>query len=305
MTKRTLNVDFADKIVELESILKKLPTKWAIYEVVFRGKGLEFEGYREYSPDDDAGMIDWTASAKSKKILVKKYLEERDLNIMFLVDVSDGMIFGSEKKLKCECAAEIIAALSHLIVISGDKVGFCMINKKEMEIFLPEGGMKRFNIISDYLSSATNYGGEPRNLDETLDLLLERLNKSINTVFIVSDFINCGKNFKKSISHFSKKFETIPIIIRDKLDEELPNIDSEITIENPSKPGQKILINPSVAKNNYKKNAKEKKEKLISDFEECGVEVTEIKTNSNIVEELVTFLRMRTKYNKGTSQRPR
>lgn len=243
-----LNVDFASRISELEAILKKLPIKWIIYEAVFRGKGLEFEGYREYSTGDDAGMIDWMASARSKKTLVKKYLEERDLNIMFLIDVHDGMIFGSEEKLKCECAAEIVAALAHLIVTSGDKVGFSLISERELEIFLPEKGMKRFNLLAEHLSLAKNYGGIPQEMDKTLNTFMDRLKKSINTVFVVSDFINCGKNFEQAMSYFSKKFEMIPLVIRDELDEKMPLLDTEIIIENPSKPGQQIIVNPAVAK---------------------------------------------------------
>ena len=93
---------------------------------MFRGKGLEFDGYRDFSPDDDAQDIDWKASSRSGRTIVKRYKEERDLKIMFLVDVGDNMVFGSTPKLKCEYATELTAAFSHILVNTNDKIGFIL-----------------------------------------------------------------------------------------------------------------------------------------------------------------------------------
>ena len=124
MIERKLNIDIAGAISEFDAAAKEFELKEKIYKILFRGKGLEFESYREYSPEDDAEEIDWKASMRGGKILVKRYIEERDLGIVFMIDVSENMVLGSHEKLKCEYAAELIGALAHLILNSNDKIGF-------------------------------------------------------------------------------------------------------------------------------------------------------------------------------------
>jgi len=92
---RKLNLDIAGAVSEFEAYMREFLVKKIIYKIIFRGKGLEFDSYREFYPDDDAKDIDWKASTKANKLLVKQYVEERDLNIMFVIDISDNMLFGS------------------------------------------------------------------------------------------------------------------------------------------------------------------------------------------------------------------
>ena len=89
---RKLNVDIAGAIAKLDAMLKEFNLKQDIFKIMFRGKGLEFDGYRDFSPDDDAQDIDWKASSRSGRTIVKRYKEETDLKIMFLVDVGDKIL---------------------------------------------------------------------------------------------------------------------------------------------------------------------------------------------------------------------
>jgi uncharacterized protein (DUF58 family) len=297
MEKRELNVNFADRISDFESLMNKMNLKWIIYKILFRGKGLEFDGYRVYSPDDDAKAIDWMASSRGQEILVKKYIEERDLKIVFLIDVGDGMVFGSSEKLKCEYAAEIAASLSHLVAISGDAIGFSLFNNEKSDVVSPKGGIRQFNIFSAELTNCDNYGGRPKELGEFLDFLVGHLNSSVNAVFLISDFIHLGKNFERSFEYFSNKFEIIPIIVRDKLDEFLPKINSEFVIENPAT-GQQMVINSALARKNYEKKVKQDKETLLRGFEDVGVEYLDLKTDESFAGPLVEFLNQRAKRRK-------
>ena len=124
MNQKKLNVDIAGSISELQSMLKEFRLKKRIYKLFFRGKGLEFESYRVFSPDDDAADIDWKASSRSQQLLVKQYREERDLKIMFLIDVGSNMVLGSGKKVKCEFVTELAAAFSDVILSVNDRIGF-------------------------------------------------------------------------------------------------------------------------------------------------------------------------------------
>ncbi|MFH1211983.1 MAG: DUF58 domain-containing protein, partial [Candidatus Woesearchaeota archaeon] len=92
----------------------------------FKGRGLEFAGFRTYQYGDDASLIDWKASLKAKEILVREFEEYKTVNTFFLFDVSNSMLFSSTGKLKCEYAAELILALTHAMLASGDPVGLGM-----------------------------------------------------------------------------------------------------------------------------------------------------------------------------------
>src|SRR3972149_6381710 len=96
---KRLNVDVAGSITELQAVLKEFRLRRDIYKILFRGKGLEFDGYRDFSPDDNAEDIDWKATARSQKLLVRRYKEEREMKIMFLIDTGTNMVFGSTEKL--------------------------------------------------------------------------------------------------------------------------------------------------------------------------------------------------------------
>ena len=100
------------------------------YKSSFKGKGLDFEGYRSYISGDDASLIDWKATLRSQDLLIKVLTEERNVNIIFLVDVSSSMSFASIDKLKNEYAAELVASLSFAAIQAGDSVGLVMFNDK-------------------------------------------------------------------------------------------------------------------------------------------------------------------------------
>ena len=83
-----LNVNIPERISEFETIMRHFRVKNIIYKVLFRGKGLEFDSYRDFTQDDDASFIDWKASKRANKLLVRQYIEERDLKIFFVIDGS-------------------------------------------------------------------------------------------------------------------------------------------------------------------------------------------------------------------------
>ena len=119
-----LNIDVSTKIRNLQFATKNLVTSKFLgnYKSVFRGRGLEFDGYRDYTSGDDASLIDWTATKKANKPLVKEFIEERNLNVFFIIDVSSGMLTGSTEKLKSEYAAEMIATIAYSVLNSGARV---------------------------------------------------------------------------------------------------------------------------------------------------------------------------------------
>lgn len=290
MVERKLNLDIAGKVSEFEMLLKKVLPKNIMYQLLL-SKGLEFDGYRDYTQNDDASLIDWKASVRGKKTVVRKYIEERDLKFVFLVDVSDNMIFGSTEKLKCEYAAEMAAALSHLILVTGDRVGFALFSDSVINNRPPDVGNRQFEIFVSYLSDPLIYGGVS-NLNSVLDSLIGTIDRSTSMVFLISDFIKVDGSYKKSLESLSNLFETVAIIVRDPLDKTLPEINKEVIIED-SETGEKLLINPKVAKKVYEENALKQLNLVKEIFKDCNIDFLELFTDKSFSPEIAAFLKER------------
>jgi len=287
-----LNLDIAGKVSELEILLKKVLPKNIMWKIVL-GKGLEFDGYRDYTPQDDSSLVDWKATVRAQKTLVRKYIEERDLKFMFFVDVSENMIFSSTEKLKCEYAAELVAALSHLIITYGDRVGFVLFNDKIVKIKKPEVGTRLFDIMIHELSNPSNYGG-PSNLKIILDEIIKTMDKETSMIFIVSDFLKVDESYRRNLEDLAGLFETVAIILRDPLDKTMPDLNKEVIIENPETK-EKLLVNPKVAKNIYEKNALEQLSLVKTIFKDCNIDFMELSTKDSFPEKITEFLMERIK----------
>ena len=290
--KRELNLDIPGSVAEFELLLKRVLPKNILYQVVY-GKGVEFDGYRVFSPEDDASNIDWKASVRANETLVRKYIEERDLKIMFLIDVSDNMIFGSTEKLKCEYAAELIAALAHVMLIAGDRIGFVLFSDKIVKFRFPGFGDTQFNVLSHELSDAMNYGGGS-DLNNVLGNLLGTLNKDTSMVFLISDFVNLNENNKKNLELFSVLFETIAFIVKDPLDITLPDVNKELAIENP-RTGERLIINPKIAKESYEVNASQQTDIIKDIFRDANIDFAEFNSKEHFALNLAQFLTERVK----------
>ncbi|PIN88460.1 hypothetical protein COU61_04820 [Candidatus Pacearchaeota archaeon CG10_big_fil_rev_8_21_14_0_10_35_13] len=294
MVQERINVSYPKAISALESAMRKFLLKRIIYRILFRGKGIEFDSYRTYMPDDDANNIDWKASYRANKTLVKQYIEERDIRILFILDTGSNMVFGSgaAEKLKCEYAAEVVASLAHLIITSGDKVGF-MIPKPSggYEMAKPVAGTKRYTLFTDIISRTTTYGGVSR-IEETMEELLKHLDRGLSGVYIISDFMNISKNFRKTLNALSTQVETIGIMIRDPLERKLPTINAEVTIEDPQT-GKQLVMNPSVAKRNYDLYARNKEMLIKKIFDSTPADFLELVTDKFFPFYLTRFLKKR------------
>jgi uncharacterized protein (DUF58 family) len=288
---RGLNLDVAGCISDLENGIRDFEINKKLYKTLLRGKGLDFDGYRLLGPDDDAANIDWKASKRANKLLTKQYIEERNVKVMFIVDVSDNMVFGSSPKLKCELAAEIVIALSHLIIKTKDKVGIILFNNKMVKRIDPLRGDKQFNLIKDILSEAENYGGAADTKSMT-DYILNYVNRSVEAIFIVSDFLKINEKSFENLRAIGSNFETVAIMIKDPLDKSLPEYSKEIVIENPSTKEQ-LIINPKLARKVYSKSALEQEIIVKEMLKESAIDLLYIMTNDKFVPKLAEFLRER------------
>ena len=116
---------------------KTVEGNWA---TLFKGSGMEFTGFRAYSYSDDASMIDWRASLRSKSLLVREFEEFKNYNVYFLLDTSNNMLFSSEKIMKAEFAAHILYSIANEALESGDANGMGMFNDGMIDIVMPAFG---------------------------------------------------------------------------------------------------------------------------------------------------------------------
>lgn len=297
MVGKRLNSDIPGSIAMFESVMKSFEIRTKVYRTMLKGRGVEFDGYRDYAPDDDASVIDWKASMKTNKILAKQYTEERNLKIVFIIDVGEKMVFGSTDKLKCEYSAEVVAALSNLILSARDKVGYVLYGEGVKEFVTPQIGKKHFIQFMNVLTNADTYGGRSH-LENALDFVLKYVDKSVASVVLVSDFLGMDEGTKNKLTSVANQFETMALIIRDPVDRSLPDVHGELVIEDPAT-GERMLINPSLAKGGYERIVKEQEIFLKNTFFSLGVDVLELMTDKPFVSNLATFLKQRAKSKKG------
>ncbi|MEM0465404.1 MAG: DUF58 domain-containing protein [Candidatus Pacearchaeota archaeon] len=290
---RKLNINIPEAAFRFETLIERILPKRIFYKLLLRGKGLEFDGYRDFAPDDDFSIIDWKASIRANKYLTKQYVEERDIKIIFVIDVSDNMIFGSGKKLKCEHVAEIAGALGRVLLNDPrDQFGYLFYSDDIVDMRMPEPGMKQYERFVYQLSNPNIYGGKG-NLKNALTKLMERIDSSISLIVIISDFLKIERSALEILENVTALIETIAIIVKDPLDFTFPEVDREVVIENPET-GERLLINPKLAKSVYEHISKIKEKKVRRLLREAGVDNVKIVTNKDFCPRLAFFLKRRT-----------
>src|SRR3989339_745916 len=223
--------------------------------------------------------------------MIKEYKLERDLKIVFMLDVGSNMVFGSTKKIKCEYALELIAALANLMLDFNDAIGLILFNDKVTQYIECKKGRKQMEIFMDILSHGETYG-EKSNINNALDFATDYLNESIFSVIIISNLLSSTNETEKKLSLLANMFETIVIRVRDPLDIHLPNINGELVIENTSNNSQ-LIINPKVAKESYERYVKQK-EKLIEEIiRGSNVDYLDLMTSEPFAVSLAIFLKER------------
>ena len=192
------------------------------YHSVFKGSGIAFSEVREYMPGDDIRLIDWNVSARMNEPYVKLFIEEREMTVLLLVDMSASGRFGSREQEKRELAAELAAVLAFSAIRNNDRVGL-IIFTDEVERFVPpkKGKKHVLRVISEILSF------EPRsprtNLGVGLDFL-GRIARRRAVAFVVSDFLAPAAQYDRPLRVAARRHDIIPVTVTDPLEEGLPSV---------------------------------------------------------------------------------
>ncbi len=261
------------------------------YGSVFRGRGMEFDEVREYMPGDEIRSIDWNVTARTGHPYVKRFVEERELTVMFLVDLSASGAFGSVRKLKNEIAAELCALLAFSAVKNNDKVGLIVFTD-HVEMFIPpkKGTKHVLRVIRELL----NFKPRPASTDieGALDYL-GRVTTKRSVVFLVSDFQ--AEGFEKKMRVLGKRHDLIAVTIVDPREVRLPDV-GLIELED-AETGEMVLVDTSSAavRKRYERLGSEERQRLKELFNSTGVDQIEVMTDRDYVPRLVSFFRAREK----------
>jgi uncharacterized protein (DUF58 family) len=291
LKKGKLMMNFPRVISEFENAMHRFPVKKILYKAVFRGKGLEFDSYRKFEDGDNADLIDWRASLRANNLLIKKYIEERNLDVYFLVDVSNSMLFGSGSKLKAEYSAELVAALSHLIISSGDRVGLIMFSDKISKVLPPSSSKNQFALFAKYLSDSELYGGG-FNLEMAIEHVLRTVRSEYTIFIVVSDFIKVRRDIDLRMRMLGSRFEVMSVMVRDPLDEHLPNIKHQIAVQDPYS-GRQMILDPSIAAEKYREQVVRQKGVLKDLFRRANIDLLELNTSKPFAIPVSSFLKGR------------
>jgi uncharacterized protein (DUF58 family) len=265
------------------------------YHSVFKGQGMEFDEVRAYQPGDDIRTIDWNVTARTGHPYVKRYVEEREITVFFLVDLSASGDFGSREKLKNEVAAEFCALLAFSAIKNNDKVGLIVFTDI-IELFIPpaKGTSHVLRLIRELLYF--NPGEIRKKTGTDIALALDYLGRVLNkrgVVFLVSDFLD--QNFEKPLKVLARRHDLIAVTVLDPRELALPDV-GLLEIQD-AETGETLVIDTGskTVRSNYARLAREKREKLASLFQTTGIDHIQLFTDRDYVLDLVKFFRKRMK----------
>jgi uncharacterized protein (DUF58 family) len=258
----------------------------------FKGRGIEFAGFRKYIFGDDAKLIDWKASRRANETLIREFEEYRNTTIFFLFDVSDSMLFSSTNKLKCEYAAEVIYVLTDAMLKTGDQVGMSMFNDQIINTVYPGSGEQILTNMKKNLLNGKNYGGK-YDLKKAL-LLTKSLLKERAVIVLVSDMLGLQENWEVYIKMLGERFEVINIMIQDPVDLKLPVLNGRVIIKNPYENSNLVISTKQLEKQYEQENLK--RIKIIStSLKKSKGDCLVLQTTDEPVDKIINFFNRRSK----------
>ncbi|MFN2169981.1 MAG: DUF58 domain-containing protein [Candidatus Promineifilaceae bacterium] len=200
------------------------------YHSIFKGRGMEFDEVRPYQIGDEIRNIDWNVTARTGEPYIKRYVEERELTVMLVVDASASENFGSVERFKREIAAELTAVLSFAATTNNDKVGLLIFTDK-VELFIPprKGRKHVLRLIRELLAF------EPQSEGTDIKMALDKVNQILkrrSIIFLVSDFMADPESYRRQLSVTNRRHDLIAVDLNDPLDSEIADV-GLLAVEDP------------------------------------------------------------------------
>ncbi len=264
------------------------------YHSVFKGRGMDFDEVREYSPGDEVRLIDWNVTARTGTAFIKKLREERELTILLAVDVSASGKFGSQSQSKRELAAEVASVLAFSAIRNRDKVGLLLFSD-EVEQFIPptKGRQHVLRLIREILFCTPKRRGT--DIAAALDFIAD-VQRRRTVVFVISDFIESPEAFERlrlQLRTTNKRHDLVLLHLRDRHEEELPPV-GLVTLED-AETGEvrEIDTGSQHVRDAFRRRALERMDAFRRAARQADVDVLELRTGEPFHIALFSFFQNR------------
>lgn len=259
------------------------------YHSVFKGQGVEFDEVRPYVPGDDVRSIDWNVTARTGAPHVKRFSEERELTVIFLVDVSGSQIFGSGTRSKSELAAEITCLLAMTAIRNQDKIGLILFSDRILKSIPPRKGRTAvMRLVREVLAADETREGT----DITAALrFLNNVQKRKAVVFLVSDFQDTG--YERELRVTARHHDVIACPISDPCETALPDV-GLIELQDPES-GELLLVDTASAavRDAFRTQAAAENEALLRFFKRTGIDFIRLSTDTPYIDDVRALFRRR------------
>lgn len=295
------------------------------YLSVFKGVGMEFDEVRPYVPGDDIRNIDWNVTARTGAPYVKRFVEERELTVLLVVDISPSLDFGSGERSKREAATELSALLGFSAIENDDNIGLLLFQQGVDEYIPPRKGQKHaLRIVREVLARAqgadapyeeaagetslwrrlgaglrrrferlkarTRQGSRCTNIAHALEFARQILHRRA-VVFLISDFID--EDYLDIVRNMHRKHDIISVLVNDKREFEIVD-EGLLTLED-AETGEirEVDTGSRAFREAASAAARDRVERLKSSFMASGCDLIEIDATSSVVDPLLSFFRQR------------
>jgi hypothetical protein len=259
------------------------------YSSAFRGRGVEFSEVREYQPGDDVRSIDWNVTARLGTTYVKRYLEERELTVLFVIDVSASGRFGTHLRTKRSLGVEVCAVLALAAARNHDRIGAVWVSDR-VERFVPprRGRRHTLRIINDLL--ALEPAGTGTDLSAGLQFA-ESVLRRRSVIFVVSDFLATG--YLSALDSLCRRHDVVALQLYDERERELPNV-GLVSLADPETGGWRLVDTANAeTRRRFHQAAEEFDRSLQQTVLERGGDLVRLETGRSYAEPLIAFFRRR------------
>lgn len=259
------------------------------YHSVFKGQGIEFDEVREYVPGDDVRSIDWNVTARMGHPFIKRFCEERELTIIFLVDISGSQAFGSGQRSKAEAAAELTCLLALSAIKNQDKVGLVLFSDRiEKSIPPRKGRTAAMRLVREVLAA-----GETRRGTDINGALrfLNNVQKRRAVVFLISDFIAAG--YEQELRVTARHHDLVCCPVTDPRESNLPAV-GLLEVQDPET-GAVYLIDTGSrrVREEFARNARTEQTRIATNLRRMKIDAIDVATDQPFIDNIHRLFRQR------------
>jgi uncharacterized protein (DUF58 family) len=259
------------------------------YRSVFKGQGMEFSEVREYQPGDEVRSIDWNVTARMRRPFVKRYIEERELTVMLMVDLSGSERFGTIRRFKSELASELAAVLAMSAIRNNDRVGILLFTDRIEHVVPPRKGRRHvLRIIRDLL--AFEPVGKGTDLAGAIDYLARMLTQK-SIIFIVSDFLSVRVD--QPLKILAQRHDVVAVTVEDPSEAHLPGVGVARFVDPETGKTVQIDTNSPAVRSEYERRTFDEKEERKHLLRRLAIDEVPVRTDAGVVEPLLRFFRSR------------